>query len=82
MKVLSAAFAFAIALITFSANAQTTQVSTDYLMTMHIPTECTAIDGKLVVVNILARRLGIAKMAKYKRTKAEAYVEYEVIAAR
>ena len=176
MKSISAAFALAIALFSFSAHAQTTQIGTDYLMTMHIPTERKAIDGNLVVVNILPggwvkgpkisgkvippggdwirvmpsgvlrldvrltietddgalvymnyggvvvtskeandalargealddkgipyfiatpqsetssdkydwmnRLQGIAKMSKYKRTKAEAYVEYDVFAAR
>lgn len=168
--------ALAIALCSVGVHAQTTQVSTDYLMTIHIPTERKAIDGNLVVVNILPggwvkgpqisgrmispggdwirvmpsgvlrldvrltietddgalvymnyggvvvssketndalargetlddkgfpyfiatpqfetsaekydwmnRLQGIAKMAKYKRTKAEAFVEYDVFAAR
>ena len=36
-----------------SAQAQTTQINTDYLMTVHIPTERKAVDNNLVVVNIL-----------------------------
>ncbi len=40
MKSFSAAFALIIALLGFgsSAQAQTTQINTDYLMTVHIPT--------------------------------------------
>lgn len=53
MKRLSAAFALAMALFSVGARAQTTQIGTDYLMTIHIPTERKAIDGNLVVVNIL-----------------------------
>ena len=117
MKSISAAFVFVIALFSVSAHAQSTQISTDYLMTIHIPTERKSIDGNLVVTSkeandALARGetladkgmpyfiatpqfqtssetydwmnklQGIAKMAKYKRTKAEAYVEYDVFAAR
>jgi hypothetical protein len=87
MKTISAAFALVVALFSFGAQAQTTQIGTDYLMTIHIPTERKSIDGNLVVVNILPggwvnRLKGIAKMAKYKRTKEEAYVEYDVFAAR
>ena len=53
MKSISAAFVFVIALFSVSAHAQSTQISTDYLMTIHIPTERKSIDGNLVVVNIL-----------------------------
>ncbi len=58
MKSISAAFArtftFVVALAGLAnAHAQTTQVSTDYLMTVHIPTERKAIDNNTVIVNIL-----------------------------
>ena len=56
MKKISATFFLCCALalaVTGSAHAQTTQVSTDYLMTVHIPTERKAIDNNTVVVNIL-----------------------------
>ncbi len=55
MKNISAAFAFALALFGLSANtnAQTTQVSAEYLMTMYLPTERVAVDNALTVVNIL-----------------------------
>ena len=36
-----------------SASAQTTQVSTDYLMTAYIPTERKVIDNGLTIVNVL-----------------------------
>lgn len=36
-----------------SSHAQTTQISTEYLMTVYIPTERKAIDSSLTVVNIL-----------------------------
>ena len=54
MKSISAAFMLVAALLGIgSAQAQTTQVSTEYLMTVHIPTERKAIDSNTVVVNIL-----------------------------
>jgi len=53
MKTISAAFALVVALFSFGAQAQSTQIGTDYLMTIHIPTERKSIDGNLVVVNIL-----------------------------
>lgn len=54
MKSLSAAFALIITLLgVSSAQAQTTQVNTEYLMTVHIPTERKAIDNNTVIVNIL-----------------------------
>jgi hypothetical protein len=52
MKSISAAFAFVILLLSFGAHGQTTQISTDDLMTVHIPTERKAIDNHLVAVNI------------------------------
>ena len=36
-----------------NAQAQTSQISTEYLMTVYIPTERKAIDSTLTVVNIL-----------------------------
>ncbi len=36
-----------------TAHAQTTQISTDYLMTVHIPTERKSVDNNTVIVNIL-----------------------------
>ncbi len=55
MKSISAAFAFALTVFGFCANsnAQTTQVSTEYLMTMYLPTERVAVDNALTIVNIL-----------------------------
>ncbi len=55
MKNISAAFALALTLFGLCANthAQTTQVSTEYLMTMYLPTERVAVDNALTVVNIL-----------------------------
>ena len=55
MKTLFRALLLALGLMVFSggAGAQTTQVSTDYLMTVYIPTERKAIDNSLTVVNIL-----------------------------
>jgi hypothetical protein len=55
MKNISAALAFALALfgLNSGAQAQTTQVGTEYLMTVHIPTERVAVDSSLTIVNIL-----------------------------
>ena len=55
MKIISAAFAMVLAVATIStgAQAQTTQVNTEYLMTVHIPTERVAVDSSLTIVNIL-----------------------------
>ena len=53
MKILSAALALAIALFSTGAGAQTTQVNTEYLMTVHIPTERMSIDSATTIVNIL-----------------------------
>ncbi len=53
MKIISAAFALAIALFSAGAQAQTTHVNTEYLMTVHIPTERVAVDSSLTIVNIL-----------------------------
>ena len=55
MKILFRALLLAISLTAYSGSvhAQTTQVSTDYLMTVYIPTERKAIDNGLTIVNIL-----------------------------
>lgn len=55
MKTLFRALLLAISLMSCAtgASAQTTQVSTDYLMTVYIPTERKAIDNSLTIVNIL-----------------------------
>lgn len=55
MKTLFRALLLVVGLITSagSATAQTTQVSTDYLMTVYIPTERKVIDNGLTIVNIL-----------------------------
>lgn len=52
MKSIFAALGLLLALAG-STQAQTTQIGTEYLMTVHIPTERAAIDSGLVVVNIL-----------------------------
>ncbi len=48
-----AVFLALIALFCARADAQTTQIGTDYLMTAHIPTERKSIDGSTTIVNIL-----------------------------
>lgn len=53
MKSLFASLLTVIALFGTRADAQTTQIGTDYLMTAHIPTERKAIDGNTTIVNIL-----------------------------
>lgn len=55
MTKISAAFSLALALFSLNAtaHAQTTQVSTEYLMTVDLPTERVAVDNALTVVNIL-----------------------------
>ena len=55
MKTLFRALLLTLSLITCAgvASAQTTQISTDYLMTVYIPTERKAIDNGLTIVNIL-----------------------------
>ncbi len=54
MKNIAAITAFVLTLFGLCANtnAQTTQVSTEYLMTVHIPTERMAVDNSLTIVNI------------------------------
>ncbi len=54
MKKISAAFALALAVVGLAtgAHAQTTQVGTEYLMTVHIPTERVTVDNALTIVNI------------------------------
>jgi hypothetical protein len=54
VKHISAAFALALALLGLNgtAYAQTTQVNTEYLMTVHIPTERVAVDSSLTIVTI------------------------------
>ena len=55
MKKITTVLAVALTLLggAASVSAQTTQISTEYLMTVHIPTERKAIDNGLTVVNIL-----------------------------
>ena len=55
MKTLFRVLLLAVGVITSvgSASAQTTHVSTDYLMTVYIPTERKVIDNGLTIVNIL-----------------------------
>ena len=55
MKTLFRALLLTLSLISCAgvASAQTTQISTDYLMTVYIPTERKAIDNGLTIVNIL-----------------------------
>ena len=53
MKSLFASLLTVIALFGSRADAQTTQIGTDYLMTAHIPTERKAIDANTTIVNIL-----------------------------
>lgn len=54
MKNISAALTFALALFGLNpgAHAQTTQVGTEYLMTIHIPTARVALDNTLTIVSI------------------------------
>lgn len=55
MKKMTNTLAFLFSVFAFSAGtqAQSTQIRTEYLMTIHIPTERKAIDPTLTIVNIL-----------------------------
>jgi hypothetical protein len=55
MKKITNTLAFLLSVFAFSAaaQAQSTRISTEYLMTIHIPTERKAIDPTLTIVNVL-----------------------------
>lgn len=55
MKTFATALAFLLSLFAMpvTSHAQSTQISTDYLMTIYLPTERKAIDPTLTIVNIL-----------------------------
>jgi hypothetical protein len=55
MKKITNTLAFLLSVFAFSAaaQAQSTRISTEYLMTIHIPTERKAIDPTLTIVNVM-----------------------------
>ena len=55
MKIFATALALLLSLfaLPLTSHAQSTQISTEYLMTVYLPTERKAIDPTLTIVNIL-----------------------------